>query len=629
MIISSKIGVGLNEDNRWELLFVGFDNYIYQTWLINTSTSEWHYTAARGDKAKSLVVGKNAAKCLEMIYIGIDNKLYRVWQSGPNQPLTNFQRFTQNIEAKVLALGIHAGNRLELFYIDANNDLYHTWQENGEWKPESPFFATKAKTIAVAPRDAGGLLQIFYADENNDVYYRHQQVNPDSWDAAIPFGLQAKSIVVGRPSDDLLVVFYTLLDDTLCYRLQAGDSGGWTPQSSFNHKVSQVAVGNNYENDLEVFYLDIEGKIYHMKEAPSRTWSPAALFASGATSLTVGKRSNGWLELFYIRDDGLFHNVQTAANTWTGEHPLHIDEPWFVTGHQIFDPGTGMHINDHCFFYSTKDGRWHLFGIEANNIGHPAPSGVPGHFVHATAERLTQRCWQRQQNALEQVTASESQLWAPHVVERNGTYYMFYCSGSIPPDKPVQYRLSLATSTDLQQWTRHPNPLFEDGFQARDPMVMWNHAEQKWVMYYTATENPAVDSSYIVACRTSTDLLTWGPRKIAFKDTKTGQYFGPTESPYVLRRGDYYYLFIGPRPYGPTTAVLQSWVNWRDAGYDGTEVFRSRRWDLWSLGDKIGHIPAHAAEIVQDLNGDWYVSHAGLFRGGVYLLPFHWRDGLG
>ncbi len=37
---------------------------------------------------------------------------------------------------------------------------------------------------------------------------------------------------------------------------------------------------------------------------------------------------------------------------------------------------------------------------------------------------------------------------------------------------------------------------------------------------------------------------------------------------------------------------------------------------------------AHAAEVVRDIEGNWYVSHCGWGQGGVYLSPLYWDDDL-
>jgi beta-fructofuranosidase len=108
---------------------------------------------------------------------------------------------------------------------------------------------------------------------------------------------------------------------------------------------------------------------------------------------------------------------------------------------------------------------------------------------------------------------------------------------------------------------------------------------------------------------TSDDLVTWTNRQIVFIDPTIGTSAGPTESPYVVPHGDAWYLFIGPR-----------------GGYDGTDVFVSHDPFHWDIADKVGHFPAHAAEVVQDTDGQWYISRAGWGRGGVYLAPLTWKE---
>jgi hypothetical protein len=273
---------------------------------------------------------------------------------------------------------------------------------------------------------------------------------------------------------------------------------------------------------------------------------------------------------------------------------------------KIYDPSVGenepWYINDHCFIYG--EGEWHLFGITREE---PAKPLEEIHFAHATAKTLTQNPWKKLPFAMSAVFDPwrEVHLWAPHVVHHNGLYYMFYCAGD--PDH-TKYKIHLATSKDLKEWTRHPaNPMVVDGFDARDPMVL--RVGNEWVMYYTANERPE-GGKHLVAYRASKDLVHWGDRKVAFTDPSSGTYGGPTESPFVVRRGPYYYLFIGPRE-----------------GYDGTDVFRSKDPFHWDLDDKAGHFPSHAAEVIRDKDGKWYISRAGWGKGGVYLAELHWNDG--
>jgi len=276
---------------------------------------------------------------------------------------------------------------------------------------------------------------------------------------------------------------------------------------------------------------------------------------------------------------------------------------------KVYDPSIGekspWYINDHCFIQA-RDGAWHMFGITRPE---PARPMEEIHLAHATAKTLRQQPWDKQPFALDVARNppwNEVHLWAPDVVFYDGLYYMYYCAG----DKDhTKYKIHLATSPDLQTWTRSPkNPMVVDGFDARDPFIL--RVNHQWVMYYTATSEPT-RGHHVVACVTSDDLLTWTNRKIVFTDPSIGSGAGPTESPFVVQRGNAWYLFIGPR-----------------GGYDGTDMFVSHDPFHWNLADKAGHFPAHAAEVVQDTDGQWYISRAGWGKGGLYLAPLTWHDGL-
>jgi arabinan endo-1,5-alpha-L-arabinosidase len=316
---------------------------------------------------------------------------------------------------------------------------------------------------------------------------------------------------------------------------------------------------------------------------------------------------------------------------------------------RIYDPSDGesdrWYINDHCFARG-RDGRWHLFGIthaepDIEELAHyfNAPRDItPEHaealqrrvresartarnegrawfdphdekcLAHATAQNL-RGPWNKQSFALV-ADASESVLWAPHVVEHRGRHYMFYAAGN--PLRDGSFKMHLATSMDLDSWVRHPaNPLFIDGWEARDPMLL--RLQQHWVMYYTATE-PATGGHHVVAYRTSTDLVSWSARGIAFVDRVSGQGGGTTESPFVVQRGAHYYLFLSMR-HGYVPGY-----------YADTEVFRSDDPLRWRLDDLVGRIDSHAAEVIRDGEDAWYVSHCGWYQGGVYLAPLTWHD---
>lgn len=297
-----------------------------------------------------------------------------------------------------------------------------------------------------------------------------------------------------------------------------------------------------------------------------------------------------------------------VAPLLTGGPAAAQDTAWWVGAgpfRHVYDPtpagGPARYINDHTVVRAA-DGSWHLFGI----VGDAAPPGqFPDgareiSFAHASAPDLAGP-WTTLPDALtvDPSYFGEVHLWAPHVVEHAGTYHMFYAAGG---DGAA---VNLATSTDLTTWTRLPSgPLFR-GLVARDPYVV--RVGDRWVMYYC--ELAAWHGNHIVAYRTSTDLVHWSEPGTAFTDPATDDDSASvTESPFVVYRDGFWYLFVGPRN-----------------GYVGTDVFRSRDPLHFTVSDWAGHVPAHAAEVVAD-GDDWWVTGAGSFERGVYLAPLRWRS---
>ncbi|WP_280368194.1 glycosyl hydrolase family 32 [Nocardia wallacei] len=269
---------------------------------------------------------------------------------------------------------------------------------------------------------------------------------------------------------------------------------------------------------------------------------------------------------------------------------------------RVYDPSVGetrpWYINDHTVVRG-PDG-WHLFGITGTE---PADPWREVAFAHATADRLAGPWTKRPPVLTADPDYGETHLWAPYVIRADDRYFMYYDGGGTDRTATA---MNLATSTDLRRWTRHPGgPLFRDGYDARDPMVL--RLGDRWVMYYCATSEPG-GGHHVVAYRTSTDLVHWSDRAIAYTDPSTGTGAGPTESPFMLCHKGSWYLFIGPRP-----------------RYVGTDVFRSDDPLHFRAADKVGHIAAHAAEIVDD-GGTLWITRAGWGQGGVHIAQLRFGD---
>ncbi|HEX2134076.1 MAG TPA: FG-GAP-like repeat-containing protein [Actinophytocola sp.] len=269
---------------------------------------------------------------------------------------------------------------------------------------------------------------------------------------------------------------------------------------------------------------------------------------------------------------------------------------------RVYDPSVGeseaWYYNDHTLVRDVRTGTWHVYAITHAEPANPLDEK---NFGHATAP-TPNGPWTKQPFALTaDPAAGESHIWAPHVIHHDGVYYMFYAAGT--PDHAA-YRMHLATSTDLFTWTRSPaNPLFTDGFDARDPMV--TRIGTQWVMYYTANSTPT-GGNHQVAYRTSTNLTDWSAKRVAFQHPAVGTFGGPTESPFVLWRGGWWYLFVCCDP-----------------GYKDTRVYRSRDPFHFSVNDLAGRIDAHASEVVTEPNGATWVTGAGWGQGGLHVAPLH------
>lgn len=284
----------------------------------------------------------------------------------------------------------------------------------------------------------------------------------------------------------------------------------------------------------------------------------------------------------------------------------------------VYDPSIGesepWYVNDHTFVRDSTD-TWHLIGI---THAEPFAPFDEVHLAHATAPAL-HGPWTKQPFALSaDASAGETHLWAPHVItDDDGLYWMFYCAGG---STKHEYRIHAATSHDCRSWTRHgANPLVVDGYEARDPMIL--RVDDRWIMYYTATSEPT-GGHFIVAAAESDDLVHWHGRHEVYRDRSTGTMAGPTESPFVVEHDGRFHLLIGP----DFEDLLAEGVSgrWDEPSYRRTRVLVSDDPLAFDARNQVAVIDAHAAEVILDESGRWWVSHCGWGQGGVHLAPLSW-----
>jgi len=174
------------------------------------------------------------------------------------------------------------------------------------------------------------------------------------------------------------------------------------------------------------------------------------------------------------------------------------------------------------------------------------------------------------------------QIWAPAVFQKDSLYYMFYTG--VTQQLPVydhHQRIGLATSTDLMNWTRLDQPVFECSQvpwafcspapgpgDFRDPYVMADpDSAGHWLMYYTTRPAGAAGDYVIGYARSRGDLTQWtdgGPLWNTFV-THTGS--SVVETPDVIRHGSLWYLlyttWLGhPIWYQTATSPIADSTHW-------------------------------------------------------------------
>ncbi len=112
---------------------------------------------------------------------------------------------------------------------------------------------------------------------------------------------------------------------------------------------------------------------------------------------------------------------------------------------------TGYTLKDYTVV--KKEGVWHLFGIKSKNNGGASTLCNENTFMHAISTNLLD--WRFQPDVIKTVPGSyeADHVWAPYIIEKGGTYYMFYTM--VKGDWPNSQTIGYATSLDLFNWVQH------------------------------------------------------------------------------------------------------------------------------------------------------------------------------
>lgn len=249
----------------------------------------------------------------------------------------------------------------------------------------------------------------------------------------------------------------------------------------------------------------------------------------------------------------------------------------------------GRYINDHAVIYDPARRLWHMFGIVQGETS----------FIHLTAASLTQAGWKEAAPYRD----GGAKIWAPYIVAHAGKFHMFYARIANPRE------IVVTETADFANWSAPRVVMASQGpggidLKNKDPMILRDGG--RWIMYVSMLKDA---KHWVVGCSESADLRQWSPPRPCFDENTE---MPRVESPFVVRRGDSYYLFLSARPWP----------------YGYMEVFRSSSPVSWMATGKVKWMDWHAPEIVRDFDGRWYITLCGYERerNGFSMAPLEWND---
>ncbi len=210
----------------------------------------------------------------------------------------------------------------------------------------------------------------------------------------------------------------------------------------------------------------------------------------------------------------------------------------------------------------SPDGAWsfHLFYGRLNQYSNDTETNIG----HAVSNNLANSSWVVLDTAVVRTRGASFdslRVWAPSVVQKGLTYYMFYAA----KDAEHHQRIGLATSTDLIRWTQRDSSVLDavtlaqrDGWvdpapegyrhqaQLRDPFVMPDPAVPgDWLMYFVTVPTRYAPDMVVGVARSHGDLTRW---EDSFALWSTHHHWGGgatyyVESVHAFERGGKWWLF--------------------------------------------------------------------------------------
>jgi beta-fructofuranosidase len=281
----------------------------------------------------------------------------------------------------------------------------------------------------------------------------------------------------------------------------------------------------------------------------------------------------------------------------------------------LFTPSlTGCHVNDHCVIRA-EDGRWHVFGI-TKLTPDLDPQGERW-FCHGSGRSLSDGRFQERGR----VCDFGRRAWAPSVAFDGERWVILY--------GPDILRAAISDDPNLDHWQEVACSVSGApvGAVMRDGMIL-RLDDDSWLLYSTGKRGREGAISVCV----SQDLLNWRFVRFALRtspDAPKQPPWGATESPFVFKRGDDYWLSM------TYTTSMDG-----PSGYHETLLFKSKNpFDFGTYtgaeADIAARLEAHAPEYIVDPDtGQWYITSCGwhgapfgtVIPGSVAIRELDWIE---
>lgn len=282
----------------------------------------------------------------------------------------------------------------------------------------------------------------------------------------------------------------------------------------------------------------------------------------------------------------------------------------------------GFYLNDHTIFQDSR-GNWRLIGITSKTSGNFA---AEKYFACGVSSEFPDPSGMQE----EEPVADFNQIaWAPCVIKKDRAYHLFWSPHRLEHMRSAD---GIAWSDKSTTMTKPYHPYF------RDPMVLKVGVNQ-WLLYTTAR---GIFFSRVDIYQ-SFDLEHWQyirPAMVNSWGSECNSAFASTESPFVVKFKDHYYLSVtmnnGTFFWHGLLLMLKKWLN--PDSYNHTRVLHSNCPYDFGIYRGRAHtvnlaasLQAHAPEYVYvPKSNQWYITTAGwpwaatLTKGEAAFAPLEW-----